>query len=140
MISSTEVGGNKPNSKANWNKNKSKPRNQVPRFGGATTSDSVLHGKVITTGANQDGQIITLVKAIPSFIGSNHYADWAKSFCSMTRKTQVGFMMTEPRRRDYGTVDALDAFHWRAPALDSEEDYIRDCKIWDKNLAAGIKR
>ena len=50
-------------------------------------------------------------------------------------------MTTKPRKRDYGAVDVItNAFIWHAPALDLEEDYIRDCKIWDKNLAAGIKR
>ena len=140
MVSTTEVGGdNKPNSKANW-KNKPKPGPQVPRFSGAAPSDNVLHGKIITTGANQDEQLITLVKTLPNYIGANQFADWAESFCSMTRKSQADFLTTEPRKRDYGEVDALGVFQWRAPALDSEEDYIRDCKIWDKNLAAGIKR
>ena len=59
----------------------------------------------------------------------------------MEHKTQANFMTTKPRKQDYGVVDAVtDAFIWHAPALDSEEDYIGDCKIWDKNLAAGIKR
>ena len=112
MVSTTEVAGGKPNSKVIWNKNKPKPVNQVQRFGGAATSDNVLHGKDITTGVNQDGQIITLVKAIPSFIGINYYVDGAESFHSMTRKTEAEFMTTKPRNRDYGTVDALDVFHW----------------------------
>ena len=86
MVSTMDVAGGKPDSKANWNKNKQKPLNQVPRFGSAATLDNVLHGKVITTGANQDGQIMTLVKAIPSFMGINHDADWVESFCNMTRK------------------------------------------------------
>ena len=56
MVSATEVGGNRtPDSKANWNKNKLKPGNQVPKFNGVATTDSVLHGKVITNGSNQDG-------------------------------------------------------------------------------------
>ena len=70
MVSDTDVGGNKPNSKANW-KNKMKPGPQVPRFSGAATSDNILHEKVITTGANQDGQSITLVKDLPSYICTN---------------------------------------------------------------------
>ena len=140
MVSATDVGGDKSNSKANWNKNKPNLGSQVPKFSGAATSDNVLHGKVITTGANQDRQLITLVKAIPSYIGINHYADWAKSFRSMTRKTEADFMTTKSRKRDYGTVDALGVFHWRAPALDTEEDYNRDLKIWDRNLTAGIKQ
>ena len=143
MVSATEVGGNKtPGSKTNWNKNKNKPKpgNQVSRFNGAATSDNILHGKVITTGANQDGQIIKLVKAIPSYIGINHYADWAESFRSMTRKTEVDCMPTEPQKQDYSTVDALGVFHWRVFALDMEVDYNRDLKIWHRSLTAGIKQ
>ena len=127
MVSATEVGGSKtPDSKANWNKNKPKPGNQVTKFGGAATSDNVLHNKIITTGTNQDGQIITLVEAIPSFIGINHYADWAESFRSMERKIETDFMPTGPRKRDYGTVDAACVYHWRPDALDTEVDYNRD--------------
>ena len=58
----------------------------------------------------------------------------------MTQKTEANFMTTKPRKQDYGTVDALSVFHWRAPTLDTEEDYNRDLKIWDKNLTAGIKQ
>ena len=49
-------------------------------------------------------------------------------------------MTTKPRRRDYSTVDALDAFHWQAPVLDTEEDYNRNVRIWDRNLTAEIKQ
>ena len=141
MVSATDVAGdNNPNSKANWNKNKPKPGPQVQKFSGAATSDNVLHGKVVTTGLNQDGQLIILVKALPSYIGTNHYADWTESFHTMTCKTKAEFMTTKPRKRDYGKINALDAFHWRVPALDSEEDYNRDLKIWDRNITAGIKQ
>ena len=141
MVSSTEIGGdNTPNSKANWNKNKPKPGSQVPRFIGDATSDSVLHGKVITNGSNQDGQLITLCKAIPSYIGSQHYPDWAESFRIMTRKTQAEFMPIAPRRRDYGADDALGVFQWRANTLNTEEEYDRDCAIWERSLGAGIKQ
>ena len=59
----------------------------------------------------------------------------------MNRKTQADFRTTEPRKRDYGAVDAItDAFIWHAPALDSEEDYIRDYIICDTNFTAGIKQ
>ena len=49
-------------------------------------------------------------------------------------------MTTIPRKQDYGMVDALDLFHWCASTLDTEEDYNRDLKIWDRNLTAGIKQ
>ena len=140
MVSSTEVGsGNTPNRQAAW-KNKPKPGNQVPRFSGAATSDNVLHGKIITTGSNQDGQLITLVKAIPSYIGVKHYPEWAESFHIMTRKNEDEFMPTAPRKRNYVTVDAHGVFVWRANALDTEEDYERDYKILERSLAAGIKQ
>ena len=127
MVSTTDVGGGKLDGKANWKK--PKPGTHISRFTGAATSESVLHNKVITSVMNQDGQIITLVEAIPIFIGMDHYVDWDESFCSMTWKTETDFMTTKPHKRDYGTVDALGAFHWRAFALDTEEDYNRDLKI-----------
>ena len=58
----------------------------------------------------------------------------------MTREDQAEFMPIAPRRQDYGTVDALGVFHWRANALDTEEEYDRDCKIWDRSLSAGLKQ
>ena len=86
MVFTMEVGGNKtPNSKANW-KNKPKPGTQVLKFTGAATSESVLHNKVITSGLNQDRQLITLMEIFPSFIGINHYANLAESFCRIERK------------------------------------------------------
>ena len=75
MIYTTDVGGDKSNSEATWNKKKPKPRTQVSRFTRTATYESVLHNKVITSGTNQDRQLITLVEAIPSFIHINHYAD-----------------------------------------------------------------
>ena len=141
MVSATEVGGNKtPDSKVNWNKNKPKPGNQVPRFNGDTTSDNVLHGKVITNGLNQDEQRITLCKSITSHIANKHYPDWSDSFCSMTRKTRTEFIPNVPHRRDYGAPDAHGIFQWRAPACDTEKEYNSDCTIWNRSLAAGIKR
>ena len=141
MVSATEVGGNKkPDRKAHWNKNKPKPGNQVPRFNCDATSDNVLHGKVITNGLNQDGQIITLCKSIPSHIASEHYPDWADSFCSITCKTRANFIPNAPHRHYYGANDAKGVFQWRAPALDTEEKDNSDPTIWDRSLAAGIKR
>ena len=110
-----------PNSKANRNKNK--PGNQVPRFYGDATSDSVLHNKVITNGSNQDGQIIALYKSIPSHIASEHYPDWADSFRTMTGKIREDFIPTAPTKRAYGADDAHRVFQWRAPTLDTEEEY-----------------
>ena len=140
MVSSTDVGGDKPNSKANWKKNKPKPRNQVLRFYCDTTSDTVLHIKVITNRSNQDGQIIALCKSFPSHIASEHYPDWTDSFRTMTRKTRADFIPTSPTKRAYGADNAHGDFQWRVPALDTEEEYNSDRTIWDRSLAAGIKR
>ena len=58
----------------------------------------------------------------------------------MERKLEAQFMPTAPRRRNYGTVDAGGDFHWRPDALDTEEHYERDCKIWDRNYQTGSKQ
>ena len=48
-------------------------------------------------------------------------------------------MPTVVRKRDYGIVDVAGVFHWRPNALDTEEEYNRDYKIWDRNVSEGIK-
>ena len=58
----------------------------------------------------------------------------------MERKLKADFIPIGPRKRDYRTIDVAGDFHWRADALDTEEDYLRDCKIWDRNLTAGSKQ
>ena len=49
-------------------------------------------------------------------------------------------MPTAVRKRDYSTIDAAGVFHWRLDALDTEEEYNRDYKIWDSNVSAEIKQ
>ena len=107
MVSSTDVGGNKPNSKDYWNKNKPKPGTQVSKFTGTATSESVLHNKVITSCTNQDGQLITLVEVILSFIGINHYVNWAESFQSMERKIEADFIPIAPHTKITGLLMLL---------------------------------
>ena len=70
MVSTTEVGGgNTPNGSA-ARKNQSKPNNKKPvGFKGDAKVESVHHGKVITSGSNQAGQIIALVLNLSSYIG-----------------------------------------------------------------------
>ena len=58
----------------------------------------------------------------------------------MEKKHRADFMPTAVRNRGYGTVDAAGVFHWRLDALDTEEEYNRDYKIWDRNVSAGIKQ
>ena len=59
MVSTTEVGGgNTPNGPA-ARKNQPKPNNKKSvGFKGDAKAESVLHGKIITSGSNQAGQII----------------------------------------------------------------------------------
>ena len=134
-----EVGGDKTDSKAN-RKNKPKPGTQVSRFTGAATSESVLYNTFVISGTNQDGQLITLVKILPNFIGINHYAGWAESFRSMKRNNEVDFIPTAVRKRDYGTVNTAGVLYWRSDALGTEEEYKRNYKILDRNVLAGIKQ
>ena len=140
MVSIMDIGNNKPKNKANWNKNKPKLGTQDLRFTGAATSENTLHNKVITSGTNQRGQIIALVEAIPSFVGINHYADWAESFHHMGRKIQADFIPIASGKQNYGAVDTAGVFQLRPDALDTEEDYNRDYKTWDITLTAGIKQ
>ena len=58
----------------------------------------------------------------------------------MERKDEDDFMPTIVRKRDYGTVNAASVFEWHANALDTEDEYNRDYKIWDRNVTAGIKQ
>ena len=139
MESTTDLGGCKPNSKANW-KNKPKSGTHVSKFTGAATSESVLHNKIIISGTNQDRQIFKLVEAIPSFISTNHYANWAESFRNRDHKLYANFIPTAPCKQDCGTVNAAGVFQWQPNTLDTEEDHNRDYKTWDKYLTAGIKQ
>ena len=78
MVSTTDVGGeNAPGSKANWKKNK--PKTVQVSFIGAATSDSVLHGKVVTNGSDQAGQLLSLGNALFSHIADQQLPNWAES-------------------------------------------------------------
>ena len=70
MISTTEVGGGNTRNSLAGRKSQSKPNNKkLVGFKGDAKAESVLHGKVITSGSNQVGQIITLVSNLSSYIG-----------------------------------------------------------------------
>ena len=131
MVSTTEVGGeNAPNSKANWKKNK--PKTVQVLFIGAATSDSVLHGKVVTNGSDQAGQLLTLGNALFNYIAEQKLPNWAESLQNMIRKTQANFIPARVRKTNYGIAGANpgDAFIWNAPAIDIEEDYVNDVTVW----------
>ena len=80
------------------------------------------------------------MEIFPGYIGIKGYADWAESFLGMERKYKDDFMPTVVCRRDYGTVNAAGVFEWHADTLDTENEYNRDYKIWDRNVTAGIKQ
>ena len=88
MVSTTEVGGGgKTPNGPTARKNQSKPNNKKPvGFKGDAKAESVLHGKVITSGSNQAGQIIALVANLSSFIGDKSFPHWAESIRLMQRK------------------------------------------------------
>ena len=131
MVSTTDVGGeNAPNSKAKWKKNK--PKTVQVLFISAATSDSVLHGKVVTNGSDQAGKLLTLVNALFSHIADQQLPNWAESLRNMVRKTQADFIPARVRKTNYGTAGANpgDAFVWNVLAIDTEEDYINDVTVW----------
>ena len=142
MVSTMEVGGeNAPNSTANWKKNKTKT-GQVPTFTGAATSDSVLHGKVVTNGSNQAGQLLTLGNAMFSYIAEKQLPNWAKSLRNMVRKPQADFIPARVRKTNYGVAGVIpgDAFIWNAPAIDIEEDNINNVTVWKTGQVSGMKQ
>ena len=96
MVSTTQVGGgNTPNSLA-ARKNQPKPNKKKPvGFKGDTKDESNLHGKFITSGSNQAGQIIALVPNLSGYIGDKSFPHWAKSICLMLRKIQDNFMSAD---------------------------------------------
>ena len=101
---------------------------------------STFYNKVITSGTNKDRQLILLLETIPCYFGTNQYPYQAESFHCMLRKLEAEFMPIASHRRDYGTIDAAGVFHWRPDALDTEEDYKQDSKIWDRNFQAGSQQ
>ena len=141
MVSATEVGGNNtPDGKANRNKNKPKPKPaQAPKFTGSATSDSVLHGKVITSGSNQDAQLLILATTLQMYIAERRFAHWAESMRNMTRKLPAEFLPTRIRKNTYGN-EVAGVFVWNPPAMDTEEDYAHNTITWKTAQAAGQKQ
>ena len=71
MVSNTD-GNKKPNSTADWKKNK--PNTGKIQFKGSATSDSVLYQKVVTNDRNQAGQILVLITALFRYVGDKQMA------------------------------------------------------------------
>ena len=83
MVSNTD-GNKKPNSTADWKKNK--PKTGKIHFKGSATPDSVLYQKVVTNDKNQASQILALVTALFQYVGDKQMAGWAESLREMERK------------------------------------------------------
>ena len=141
MVSTTDVDGDKkPNSSANWKKNK--PKTAKSQLKGAATSDSVLHQKVVTNGSDQAGQLLTLGNALISHVWNQQLPSWAESLRNNVRKTQADFIPARIRKTNYGTADVNpgDPFVWNAPAIDSKEDYVNDLSVWKIGQVSGKKQ
>ena len=133
MVSTTDVGGDKkPNSTADWKKNK--PKTGKIYFKGSATSESVLYQKVVTNDQDQAGQILLLANALTGYIGEKQMANWAESVRNMTRKVEADFIPARIRKANYGAVGGNpgDAFVWNAPAHESEENYLVDVSAYGK--------
>ena len=130
MVSTTEVGGGNTRNSLAARKNQPKPNNKKPvGFKGDAKAESVLHGKLITSGSNQVGQIIALVSNLSSYIGDKIFPHRIESFQTMLRKTRDDFMPADVGRGAYGTI-VVDVFVWNGHVLDEKDQYNRDMKIY----------
>ena len=142
MVSTTQVGGGgkTPNNSSTAKKNQSKPNNKKQvGFKGDANAESVLHWKVITSGANQSRQIIAIVAALPRFIGDNCFPHWAESIRIMQRKTQDDFMLADVGRSAHGTVTQAGVFVWNGNTIETEDNYNRAMEVWDRCVTSVIK-
>ena len=126
MVSTTETagkGGSTRNGSA-ANKNQPKPSNKkLTGFKGAVKTESALHGKVITSGSNQSGEILALTTSLSIYVGEKGYPHWADSFRLDERKVQTDFMPPEVGRSSYGAMNGANppVFVWNGNALDTED-------------------
>ena len=129
MVSNTD-GNKKPNSLADWKKNK--PKTGKIHFKGSATPDSVLYQKVVTNDKNQASQILALVTALFQYVGDKQMAGWAESLCEMERKVQGDFLPARILKSNYGVPGANpgDAFVWNPPAAETEDKYETDFIVW----------
>ena len=101
MVSTTETagkGGSTRNGSA-ANKNQPKPSNKKSTgFKGDAKAESALHLKVITSGSNQSGQIITLTASLSTYFGEKGYPHWMNSIRLNERKNQDHFMPVDVGR------------------------------------------
>ena len=57
----------------------------------------------------------------------------------MHRKTQDDFMPADVGRSSYGAMVA-GVFVWNGNALDTEDEYNRAMKVWDRSVSSGINQ
>ena len=57
----------------------------------------------------------------------------------MQRKIQPDFMPANVGRSAYGAM-AAGVFVWNGNALDTEDQYNRDMKVWDRSVTSGINQ
>ena len=89
-------------------------------FKGDAKAESILHGKFITSGSNQVGQIIALVSNLSSYIWDKSFPRWAESFQTMLSKTRDNFMPADVGRGAYSTLVA-GVFVWNGNVIDDED-------------------
>ena len=58
----------------------------------------------------------------------------------MERKDQDHFMPADVGRSTYGAMNAANVFVWNENALETEDWYTQDMKVWDKSVSAGISQ
>ena len=95
---------------------------------GDAKAESVFHGKVVTSGINWAGQIITIVSNLSSYIGDKSFQHCVEISRLMLRKTQDNFMSADVGRSAYGAIMA-GIFVWNGNTLDEEDQYNRNMKI-----------
>ena len=141
MVSTTEVrGGNTPKGLA-ARKNQPKPNNKKPvGFKGDAKAKSVLHGKVVTSGSNQVGQIIALVSNWSSYIGDKSFSHWAESFRTMLRNSRDDFMPADVGRGSYGGIIAgvlYGTVMWSMRKTNTIEIWRYGIEVWHQGSISG---
>ena len=58
----------------------------------------------------------------------------------MQRKTHGDFMPADVGRSAYGAITQVGVFVWNGNALDTEDRYNRNMKIWDRSVTSGISQ
>ena len=57
----------------------------------------------------------------------------------MRRKTRDDFMPANVGRTTYGTINQACDYVWKGNTIETEDDYNRAMKVWDRCVTSGIK-